>query len=67
MHHLEDFLRDKPHQLLSLHEEMVIRHQQEVDEQKRRDEEKQLQFEKEVGSSQTLRCMHALIPLFIAS
>ena len=48
VHHLEDFLRDLIQQPLSLHDEMVIRHQQEVDEQKRRDEEKRLQSEKEV-------------------
>ena len=55
VHHLEDFLRDQTQQPISLHDEMVIRHQQEVDEQKRRDEEKRLQSEKEVGPTETLR------------
>ena len=49
VHYLEDFLREKSQPQMSLHEEMVIRHQQEVDEQKRRDEEKRLQSEKEVS------------------
>ena len=57
VHHLEDFLRDRTQPPVSLHEEMVIRHQQEVDEQKRRDEEKRLQSEKEVGPTETKRCM----------
>ena len=67
VHHLEDFLHDMPQQSLSLHEEMVIRHQQEVDEQKRKDEEKRLQSEKEVGSYRLLdACMHQY-RCFIAS
>lgn len=65
MHHLEDFLRDKTQPAVSLHEEMVIRHQQEVDEQKRRDEEKRLQSEKEVGPTEIQRCIPTHnIPLF---
>lgn len=47
VHHLEDVLHKKSQRQISLHEEMVIRRQQEVDEQKRRDEEKRLQSEKE--------------------
>ena len=48
IHHLEDFLRDLSQPPVSLHEEMVIRHRQEVDEQKRKDEERRLQSEREV-------------------
>lgn len=60
VHHLEDFLHEITHGL-SLHDEMIIRHRQEVVEQKRRDEEKRLQSEKEVGPTQTLVYTHTCL------
>lgn len=61
VHHLEDVLHKKSQRQISLHEEMVIRRQQEVDEQKRKDEEKRLQSEKEVSHTKIFTLGHTLL------